>query len=135
MENRISKSTMSARLRLEVRIERRTQSQFARTVTAAFTTAPTALRLLLGCIKKSIGYKKNESAWTAIIMTHDRYLTLKEVCEMFSVSRSTVWRWRSERGLRVVTIGGVTRIREADLQVFIGRHEQSLGLITPESRL
>lgn len=56
--------------------------------------------------------------------TQDRYLTLKQVREMFTVSRSTIWRWQSERGLRVVTIGGVKRVREYDLQKFLGKHEQ-----------
>jgi excisionase family DNA binding protein len=56
-------------------------------------------------------------------MNQDRFLKLKEVQEMIGVSRSTVWRWHAERGLRVVTIGGVTRIRESDLQAFLSRHE------------
>jgi excisionase family DNA binding protein len=55
--------------------------------------------------------------------TSERFLRLSEVQRMFSVSRSTVWRWHAERGLKVVTIGGVTRIRESDLQAFLKRHE------------
>lgn len=42
---------------------------------------------------------------------------------MLGVSRTTIWRWQAERGLKVVTIGGVTRIRESDLQTFLKRHE------------
>ena len=53
----------------------------------------------------------------------ERFLKLAEVQEMLGVSRSTVWRWHAERGLKVVTIGGVTRIRECDLRTFIKRHE------------
>jgi excisionase family DNA binding protein len=53
----------------------------------------------------------------------ERFLKLAEVQQMFGVSRSTVWRWHAERGLKVVTIGGVTRIRETDLQAFLSRHE------------
>lgn len=53
----------------------------------------------------------------------NRFLKLCEVQEMFGVSRSTVWRWQAERGLKVVTIGGVTRIRESDLQAFVQRYE------------
>jgi len=56
-------------------------------------------------------------------MNQDRFLTLKQVQEMLAVSRSTVWRWQTEHGLKVVTIGGVTRIREGDLQAFLSRHE------------
>ena len=53
----------------------------------------------------------------------ERFLKLSEVQAMLGVSRSTVWRWHAERGLKVVTIGGVTRIREGDLQAFLKRHE------------
>lgn len=53
----------------------------------------------------------------------DRFFTLKEVQQMLSVSRSTLWRWCSERGLKVVRVGDVTRIRECDLQAFLKRHE------------
>ena len=56
---------------------------------------------------------------------NDRFLKLNEVQQMFGVSRSTVWRWHAERGLKVVTIGAVTRIRESDLQAFLKRHESN----------
>lgn len=51
-----------------------------------------------------------------------KFFKLKEVQERFGVSRSTVWRWHAERGLKVVRLGGLTRIRETDLQEFIERH-------------
>jgi excisionase family DNA binding protein len=54
---------------------------------------------------------------------NEMFLTLADLAKMFCVSRSTVWRWHAERGLRVVTVGGVTRIRESDLQAFLERHE------------
>lgn len=63
----------------------------------------------------------------------DRFLTLKEVREMFSVSRATLWRWEVEHGLKVVRIGGVTRIRESDLQAFIKRHEGNDANPSPPS--
>jgi excisionase family DNA binding protein len=53
----------------------------------------------------------------------DRFFTLKEVREMLSVSRATLWRWTVENGLKVVRVGNVTRIRESDLQGFLKRHE------------
>jgi excisionase family DNA binding protein len=53
----------------------------------------------------------------------DRFLTLSEVRRLLSVSRATLWRWTAERGLRVVTVGNVTRIRESDLEAFLKRHE------------
>jgi excisionase family DNA binding protein len=56
----------------------------------------------------------------------ERFLRLKEVQNVMGVSRSTVWRWHTEHGLRVVRVGGVTRIRESDLQAFLKRHETKL---------
>ena len=56
-------------------------------------------------------------------MNPERFLKLAEVQRMLGVSRSTVWRWQAERGLRVVTVGGVVRIRESDLNKFLNRHE------------
>jgi excisionase family DNA binding protein len=53
----------------------------------------------------------------------DRFLKLSEVQEMFGVSRSTVWRWQAERGLKVVRVGEVVRVRESDLRAFVERHE------------
>ena len=55
--------------------------------------------------------------------TSDHYLKLSEVRDLFGVSRSTVWRWQAEQGLKVVRVGNVVRIRERDLQVFLSRHE------------
>jgi len=55
-------------------------------------------------------------------MSEERFLKLKDVQSKFGVSRSTVWRWHAERGLRVVSVGGVTRIRESDLTEFVERH-------------
>ncbi len=56
-------------------------------------------------------------------MTPDRYLKLAEVQAMLGVSRSTVWRWTAENGLKVVRVGNVARIRESDLHAFLRRHE------------
>ena len=42
---------------------------------------------------------------------------------MLGVSRTTLWRWTVESGLKVLRIGSVTRIRESDLQNFLKRHE------------
>jgi excisionase family DNA binding protein len=57
-------------------------------------------------------------------MSEDRFLKLKEVQERFGVSRTTIWRWHAERGLRVVTVGGITRVRESDLARFVEQHLQ-----------
>jgi len=55
----------------------------------------------------------------------DRFLKLSEVRQMLAVSRSTLWRWTTENGLKVVKIGDVTRIRESDLLAFLKRHESA----------
>jgi excisionase family DNA binding protein len=57
----------------------------------------------------------------------ERFLKLGEVQTLFGVSRSTVWRWTTENGLKVVRVGSVTRIRESDLQAFLKRHETASG--------
>lgn len=53
----------------------------------------------------------------------DRFLKLAEVQQLLGVSRSSVWRWHAERGLKVVRVGGLVRVRESDLQAFLTRHE------------
>lgn len=58
-------------------------------------------------------------------LANNRFLKLKEVQDLLGVSRSTVWRWHAERGLKVVTVGAITRIRETDLQAFLKRHESN----------
>jgi len=57
-------------------------------------------------------------------VNQERFYKLGEVQAMLGVSRSTLWRWTAESGLKVVRVGKVTRIRESDLQVFLKRHEQ-----------
>src|SRR3974390_3284858 len=53
----------------------------------------------------------------------ERFLKLSEVRQVLGVSRATVWRWINERGLRVVKVGGVSRVRASDLQEFLKRYE------------
>jgi len=55
-------------------------------------------------------------------MSEERFFKLKDVQDKFGVSRSTVWRWHNERGLRVVRVGGITRVRASDLAEFEERH-------------
>jgi excisionase family DNA binding protein len=59
-------------------------------------------------------------------MSDERFYTLGEVQTMLTVSRSTLWRWTAEHGLRVIRIGAVTRIRESDLRAFLERHEGAM---------
>ena len=64
---------------------------------------------------------------------NDRFLRLKDVQDLLHVSRSTLWRWQAEHGLKVVHVGSVTRIRESDLEVFLKRHE-TVSAAAPQSQ-
>jgi len=57
-------------------------------------------------------------------MNDDRFLKFEDVQNMLGVSRTTLWRWREDRGLRVTEIGGIKRIKETDLHEFLDRHLQ-----------
>ena len=65
-------------------------------------------------------------------MNQEHFYRLGEVQEMLGVSRSTLWRWTAENGLKVVRVGSVTRIRESDLQAFLKRHESACDGIAEE---
>ena len=52
----------------------------------------------------------------------ERFLTIKDVCKRLNVSRTSVWRILHEHGLRAVRVGGITRIREHDLEAWLERH-------------
>lgn len=54
---------------------------------------------------------------------NSRFLKLADVQALLGVSRTTLWRWQAEHGLKVVRVGDVVRVRESDLQVFLKRHE------------
>lgn len=64
----------------------------------------------------------------------ERFLTLSEVRQVLGVSRATVWRWTTERGLKVVKVGSVARVRESDLQAFLKQHE-STESVDPAGRI
>lgn len=49
----------------------------------------------------------------------EEFYTLAEVLKILKVSRTTLWRWRNERGLRMVRIHGVIRVRKSDLNIFL----------------
>jgi excisionase family DNA binding protein len=49
----------------------------------------------------------------------EEFYTLGEVIKILKVSRTTLWRWRNERGLRMVRIHGVVRVRKSDLRSFL----------------
>ena len=49
----------------------------------------------------------------------EAFYTLGEVIKILKVSRTTLWRWRNERGLRMVRIHGVIRILKSDLGRFL----------------
>jgi len=49
----------------------------------------------------------------------EEFYTLGEVNKILKVSSTTLWRWRNERGLRMVRIHGVVRVRKSDLNSFL----------------
>ncbi len=53
----------------------------------------------------------------------ERFLTFGEVRRLLGVSRATLWRWTTERGLKTVRVGNVARVRASDLDAFLKRHE------------
>ena len=57
------------------------------------------------------------------MMTQDRYMTFKEVCDMLQICRTTLWHWTHDRGLKTVKIGNMARIKESELQKFLAKHE------------
>jgi excisionase family DNA binding protein len=63
---------------------------------------------------------------------NNHFLKLKEVQDLLDVSRTTLWRWCAEQGLKVVRVGDVVRVRESDLQVFLKRHETATVSSLPE---
>lgn len=58
-------------------------------------------------------------------ISQPRFWKLKEVQDLLGVSRTTLWRWQAEHGLKVVRVGDVVRVRESDLQAFLERHESN----------
>ena len=53
----------------------------------------------------------------------DTLLTLKEVCDLCRICRTTLWKWENERGVQTVNIGGIKRIRRGQLDEFLKRYE------------
>jgi excisionase family DNA binding protein len=56
---------------------------------------------------------------------NDRFLKLKDVQDLLGVSRTTLWRWQAEHGLKVVRVGDVVRVRSSDLEAFLKQHESN----------
>jgi len=55
----------------------------------------------------------------------DEFHKITDVAKRFGVTRCTIWNWATKRGLKMIRIGGVKRIRESDLQAFIARTNRS----------
>lgn len=57
-------------------------------------------------------------------------LTTKQVASQFSVCKRTVGRWASAGQLKTVTIGGVTRFLQSDVDKFIQANRKSIAEMT-----
>ena len=59
---------------------------------------------------------------TAPTAQPEKLFTLAQIQVAGGFSRSTLYRLRHGGGLRVVTVGGMTRVRESDWQRFLDLH-------------
>lgn len=50
----------------------------------------------------------------------ERYLSIKQVCELLSIDASTLWRWRKQGYLVPVSIGGKRRYRLSEIKKILG---------------
>ena len=57
----------------------------------------------------------------------ERLFTLTQIQAASGFSRSTLYRLRHGGGLRVVTVGGVCRVRESDWLAFLDKHATAGG--------
>jgi predicted DNA-binding transcriptional regulator AlpA len=57
----------------------------------------------------------------------ERLFTLQQIQQAGGFSRSTLYRLRHGGGLRTITVGGVTRVRESDWQRFLERNATTEG--------
>jgi excisionase family DNA binding protein len=65
-----------------------------------------------------------------IVVVNETWYTPQEIADRLKVSPLTVRRWIREGRLRAVSLGGKKtgyRIRESDLNAFIGRAEHAEG--------
>lgn len=56
----------------------------------------------------------------------ERYLSIKQTCEMFGVDPSTLWRWRKRNYLMPVDIGGKRRYRLSDIRRILNNGRAAL---------
>ncbi len=51
----------------------------------------------------------------------ERFLNNKEVCDMFNISDTTLWRWKKEKYLVPITIGGKKKYKLSELKELLNR--------------
>jgi predicted DNA-binding transcriptional regulator AlpA len=56
----------------------------------------------------------------------ERLFTLAQIAAAGGFSRSTLYRLRHGGGLRTITVGGVTRVRESDWRAFLEKHAATM---------
>ena len=62
--------------------------------------------------------------------TSEVLLKLAQVRERLQCSRSSVWRAINDRGLPVVRVGGLVRVRERDLEAWVAKYTKHSGETT-----
>jgi predicted DNA-binding transcriptional regulator AlpA len=64
----------------------------------------------------SIGVKKNEGAPPrGNLQSNDRLVTTKEVLDLLSISRTTLWRFNKSKTLTPIKLSGLSRYRLSDV--------------------
>lgn len=76
-------------------------------------------REVLADVKKELEAQTAESR-------EDRFLTIKQVCELLSIDASTLWRWRKREYLVPVSIGGRYRYRMSDVRRMLNNGRAAL---------
>ena len=56
----------------------------------------------------------------------DKLLTVEQICQRYSISKHTIYKWTSKSKIPFLKIGGLVRFRERDLEKM--ERDNSFGL-------
>ena len=76
--------------------------------------------------KEIIAYTKRELEAEIAEDKSERYLSIKQACEMLGVDPSTLWRWRNRNYLVPVEIGGKRRYRLSEIRRMLNHGRAAL---------